>query len=168
MTEPKVPVLQIKHISKRFDTTQALDDVSLDLYPGEIHALMGENSVAGQIEIVTNATTQGVNAFMISNNAAEQILPAVQVARAKNMTLVTWDSPVPSGDGEQLFVAQVDFNETGKVMADLALNILGADGGSFAVLSPSQDEANQNAWIAAMEEVLKDAKYAKLKLLDVV
>jgi rhamnose transport system ATP-binding protein len=29
------PVLQIKHVSKRFDTTQALDDVSLTLYPGE-------------------------------------------------------------------------------------------------------------------------------------
>ena len=36
------PILEIGHISKRFDTTQALDDVSLDLFPGEIHALMGE------------------------------------------------------------------------------------------------------------------------------
>jgi len=41
--ETTTPVLQVKRISKRFDTTQALDDVSLDLYPGEIHALMGEN-----------------------------------------------------------------------------------------------------------------------------
>src|ERR1051325_209833 len=41
--EEKIPVLQMKNISKRFDTTQALDDVSLELYPGEINALMGEN-----------------------------------------------------------------------------------------------------------------------------
>jgi ABC-type sugar transport system ATPase subunit len=40
--ETRAPVLQIRHVSKRFDTTQALDDVSLDLFPGEIHALMGE------------------------------------------------------------------------------------------------------------------------------
>jgi rhamnose transport system substrate-binding protein len=127
-----------------------------------------ENSVAGQIEIVTNSTTQGVKALMISNNAGDQIAPAVKAAREKGTTVVTWDSPIPSADGEQLFIAQVDFNETGKVMADMALNILGAGGGKFAILSASPDAANQNAWIAAMKEALKDPKYSKLELLDTV
>jgi rhamnose transport system substrate-binding protein len=127
-----------------------------------------ENSVAGQIEIVTNATTQGVQAMMISNNAGDQIVPAAKAARDKGMTVVTWDSPIPSGEGEQLFVAQVDFAETGTVMADMALSIMGADGGKFAVLSASPDAANQNAWIDSMKEALKDPKYAKLELLDVV
>ena len=127
-----------------------------------------ENSVAGQIEAVTNATTQGVQAMMISNNAGDQIVPAVKAAREKGMTIVTWDSPIPSGEGEQLFVAQVDFAETGTVMADMALSILGADGGKFAVLSASPDASNQNAWIDSMKTALKDPKYAKLELLDVV
>jgi len=53
--ETTTPVLQVKRISKRFDTTQALDDVSLDLYPGEIHALMGENGAGKStlIKIIT-------------------------------------------------------------------------------------------------------------------
>ncbi|MDW8326075.1 MAG: substrate-binding domain-containing protein [Anaerolineales bacterium] len=105
---------------------------------------------------------------MISNNAGDQIALAAKAAREAGITVVTWDSPIPSAEGEQLFVAQVDFNETGKVMADMALRILGADGGKFAVLSASPDAANQNAWIAAMKEALKDPKYAKLELLDVV
>jgi rhamnose transport system substrate-binding protein len=127
-----------------------------------------ENSVAGQIEIVTTATTQGVDAIMISNNSGDQLAPAAQAARDAGMTVVTWDSPIPSAEGEQVFVAQVDFDETGVVMADMALSILGEDGGQFAILSASPDAANQNAWIAAMNEALTDPKYANLELVDTV
>jgi hypothetical protein len=42
-----------------------------------------QNSVAGQIEIVTNATTQGVKAIMISNNSGDQIVPAAKAARPR-------------------------------------------------------------------------------------
>ena len=111
---------------------------------------------------MTNATTQGVDAIMISNNSGDQIVPAVKAAHAKGLKVVTWDSPIPSAEGEDVFVAQVDFSETGKVMAEMALNILGDEGGQFAILSASPDAANQNAWIKAMEEALKDPKYSKL------
>ena len=128
-----------------------------------------ENSVAGQIEIVTTAATQGVDAIMISNNAGDQIAPAAQAAMDAGMTVVTWDSPIPSAEGEQLFVAQVDFDETGTVMADMALSILGEDGGQMAILSASPDAANQNAWNAAFEEALaNDEKYANIEMVDLV
>jgi rhamnose transport system substrate-binding protein len=122
----------------------------------------------GQIETMTNAATQGVDAVMISNNAGEQIQSGVDAATDAGVTVVSWDSPIPSGEGESLFVAQVDFDETGVVMADMALEILGEDGGQFAVLSASPDAANQNAWIAALETALEGEEYASLELVDTV
>jgi rhamnose transport system substrate-binding protein len=129
-----------------------------------------ENSVAGQIEFVTNAPAGGYQVVMLSNNSGEQIAPAAQAAQEAGTQVVTWDSHIPGGRaaGESLFVAQVDFTETGLVMADMALSILGEEGGEFAILSASPDAANQNAWIAAMEEALKDPKYANLELLEIV
>ena len=124
--------------------------------------------VNGQIDTVTNASTQGANAVMISNCAGDQIEPAVRQAADGGATVVSWDSPIPSGEGESLFVAQVDFDETGTVMADLALEILGEEGGEYAILSAAPDAANQNAWIKAHEEAIKDPKYENLKLVDTV
>ena len=127
-----------------------------------------DNSVAGQIEIVTNAVTQDVDAVMISNNAGDQIVPAAVAAAEAGIEVVTWDSPIPTADGESLFVAQVDFDETGQVMADMSRSILGDDGGQMAILSASPDAANQNAWIAAFEEVMAAEEYANIEVVDTV
>ena len=127
-----------------------------------------ENSVQGQIEFMTNAPTQGLKVVMLSNNAGDQIAPAAEAAQAAGTKVVTWDSPIPSAKGESVFVAQVDFDSIGVVMADMALDLTGPDGGEFAVLSASPDAANQNAWIAALVEALKDPKYAAVKLVDTV
>jgi rhamnose transport system substrate-binding protein len=122
----------------------------------------------GQIEFMTNAVTQGVDAIMLSNNSGDQLDAPAQAAADAGIPVVTWDSPIPSATGESVFVAQVDFDETGQVMADMALDILGEDGGQFAILSATPDAANQNAWIAAMEEVLAGPDYASLELVETV
>jgi rhamnose transport system substrate-binding protein len=127
-----------------------------------------DNCVSGQIDTVTNASTQGAKGVMISNCAGDQIEPAVKQAADAGAAVVSWDSPIPSGEGESLFVAQVDFDETGTVMADLALEILGEQGGEYAILSAAPDAANQNSWIKAHKEAIKDPKYEKLKLVDTV
>lgn len=39
----KTPILEVKDISKSFTSTKALQKVSLSVYPGEVHGLIGEN-----------------------------------------------------------------------------------------------------------------------------
>lgn len=45
------PTLQAKHITKTFPGVKALTDVSVDFYPGEVHALLGENG-AGKSTLI--------------------------------------------------------------------------------------------------------------------
>ena len=45
------PCLQAVHISKVFPGVKALTDISIDFYPGEVHALMGENG-AGKSTLI--------------------------------------------------------------------------------------------------------------------
>jgi len=41
--ETSAPILTMRGVSKTFGGTKALSSVMLDVYPGEIHSLMGEN-----------------------------------------------------------------------------------------------------------------------------
>lgn len=51
----KVPVVQVEQLSKAFGGVQALRDVQLALYAGEVHALLGENG-AGKSTLIKTIT----------------------------------------------------------------------------------------------------------------
>ncbi|MCY7418866.1 MAG: substrate-binding domain-containing protein [Chloroflexi bacterium] len=123
---------------------------------------------ATQIDYVTNAPTQGYKVVMMSNNAGEQTSAAAVAAQAAGTKVVTWDSPIPSGVGENVFVAQVDFNDIGGVMAQMSRDILGPDGGTVAILSAGPDSAIQNAWNAAYAEALKTPDFANITVVETV
>ena len=50
-----VPTLALRDVSKSFGMTAALADMTLELFPGEVHAIVGENGAgkSTMIKIMT-------------------------------------------------------------------------------------------------------------------
>ena len=122
-------------------------------------------SVDDQINIVNELAAQGVAAIAIAANDAAALEPTLTAARAQGITIVTLDSDTA---GSQMFINQAGVKEVAQVLVDSVYDM--ADGaGEFAILSASSTATNQNAWIAAMQEILAaDEKYAELVLVETV
>ncbi len=121
-------------------------------------------TVDGQITIINELIAQGVKGIAIAANDAAALEATIKAARDKGIVVVTMDSDTK---GSQLFVNQAGVEQVAQVLVDSVFDM--SDGeGEFAILSATSTATNQNAWIAAMEEILKDAKYANLKLVATV
>ena len=57
MTEERVPLIELRNITKVFPGVKALSDVCFTLYPGEVHSLCGENGAGKStlIKVMTGA-----------------------------------------------------------------------------------------------------------------
>jgi rhamnose transport system ATP-binding protein len=63
-------VLEMRDVTKRFGAIQALDGVSLTLYPGEIHALLGENGAGKStlIKVMTGVQQPDAGTMLIDGH----------------------------------------------------------------------------------------------------
>ncbi len=120
-----------------------------------------------QIPFIQDATTQGAGAIIVSANDATAIAPALQEAMAAGVKVVGYDSS-PAPGAYDVFVNQADTAGIGRGLAEMACNIAPDCTGEIAVLSAAQSATNQNAWIAAMEETLKESAFAGLDYKGVV
>jgi len=64
------PALQLKQIHKRFDAVIAIEEFSLDLYPGEIVALVGDNGAGKStlVKLISGVHTPTSGQILIDGN----------------------------------------------------------------------------------------------------
>src|ERR1700722_4899217 len=72
-----MPLLEASSISKSYSGVRALDRVSFELLPGEVHALVGENGAGKStlIKIVTGAVAQDSGTLRIAGRIVEHHNP---------------------------------------------------------------------------------------------
>jgi len=63
-------------------------------------------------------------------------------------------------------VNQADTQKIGETLVEAAFDMAGGSG-DIAILSATSQASNQNAWIAVMQQVLKQPKYANLNLVKI-
>ncbi len=80
--------IRLSGISKRFLATQALDDVSLELLPGEIHALVGENGAGKSTLVKVLAGIHQPDTGTIRLDGAETVIAGPAQARAFGIAVV--------------------------------------------------------------------------------
>jgi rhamnose transport system ATP-binding protein len=101
----------MKHVSKRFDMTQALDDVSLTLYPGEVHGLVGENGAGKStlIKIMTGIYRPDHGEMLLDDQPVQ--VQNSQQAQAHGIAAI-YQEPMVYPDlnvAENIFISHRDF-----------------------------------------------------------
>ena len=108
----------------------------------------------GQIEVINSLIAQGVDAIAISANDPDAVVPALQRAMQRGITVISWDSGVAE-DGRMMNLNPSSTELIGNTIIRLAADHM-PEGGQVAILSATATSTNQNAWIAAAEAVLPD------------
>jgi ribose transport system ATP-binding protein len=80
-------ILELQHISKRFENIQALDNVSFDLREGETHALVGENGAGKStlMKILAGLYTEYEGQFLLDGKPIQLQSPRDALGRGIGM-----------------------------------------------------------------------------------
>src|SRR2546429_4013612 len=85
---PETPVLVLRHATKSFGAVQALVDGSIELYPGEAHALVGENGAGKStlVKILAGVYQPDAGELLVDGQPA--FLPGPAAAQAAGIAVI--------------------------------------------------------------------------------
>jgi len=89
--QERTPVLSLRGISKNFGAVQALSDVDLDIFPGEVVAIVGDNGAGKSTLVKILAGVHGADAGTITFAGERVTIPTPAAARAHGIATVFQD-----------------------------------------------------------------------------
>lgn len=124
------PILTLRHLSKSFGALKATDDVSLDLRPGEVHALIGPNGAGKStlIKQIAGEIRPDCGSVTFEGQAIDDLGPAdrARLGLARSFQV---SSVVPGFT----------------VLQNVMLAVQGASGASFRFFRPALSDRNLTA-----------------------
>jgi rhamnose transport system substrate-binding protein len=114
-----------------------------------------DTTAEGQIEVINSLIAQGVNAIAISANDKDALVPALQKAMERGITVISWDSGV-APEGRMMHLNPSSNALIGNTIIKLAADNM-PEGGEVAILSASATATNQNIWIEEANKVLPNS-----------
>jgi rhamnose transport system substrate-binding protein len=121
-----------------------------------------------QIPFIKDQVQQQVSAICLSPNSPDALNQACDDARSKGVKIIMVNSDITGNESHRdAAVFPTDFDKLGPSQIELMGSLINYSG-QFAILSSTTDAPDQNYWIAGMKEALKDPKYSKMELVEVV
>ncbi|MBX3091521.1 MAG: sugar ABC transporter ATP-binding protein [Cryobacterium sp.] len=90
-TLQREPVLSLRGISKNFGAVQALTDVDMDIFAGEVVAIVGDNGAGKSTLVKILAGVHGPDAGTIMFDGRRVTIPSPAAARALGLAIVFQD-----------------------------------------------------------------------------
>jgi rhamnose transport system substrate-binding protein len=121
-----------------------------------------------QIPLIKAQVQNNAKVICISPNSVDALNQTCDDARAKGIKVIMVNSDITGNESHRdAAVFPTDFSKVGPSQIELLGSLIDYQG-KFAILSSTTDAPDQNFWIVGMKEALKDPKYAKMELVEIV
>lgn len=126
-----------------------------------------DGSSDGQIRIIENYISMGVDAICVSANDPDALVGILQEAKDEGIKVISWDAEV-AAEGRDLDVEPASAKSIALTQLESIAASIGGEG-QLAIVSATATAPNQNLWIGFIEEALaNDAAYANIEYVGTV
>jgi rhamnose transport system substrate-binding protein len=146
----------------RVGAEEAAEELGIEL----IYVGPTENTAEGQIQLIDSLIAQRVDAIMITANDATALVPSLERAMRRGITVVSWDQDLAS-EGRSLYVG-ASTNALIALGPVKIVNDLIGGSGQVGIISGPANSTTQNEWVDEMVRLTKeDPQFQGIEVVEV-